>query len=205
MPKADIIYDHYKDTCGLSREKIGERNRFFVSVWVVILILWLLTVSPDTFMSALMQWAKDTSGIDLIIGVHLLQTFAWLILLYFFIRYVQATVYVERQYPYIKRTEEKLSATLKEPEFITREGKSYLGFYPTVNDFIHFLYTKAFPAVAVIAVFGKIIVEWWQSGGVSAFLVLDSILALCTLTLVIIYCCFVYEVANMYETKSKTH
>lgn len=206
MPSTDIIYDHYKETCSIVREKIAERNRFFVFVCIAFLVLGLITVVPGVVTSFVEQWTEDAINVSLTISVHLLQTFTWLIALYLSIRYVQATIYIERQYFYIRKLEDDINVALKKQKAIERESSNYLNVYPFANNFIHFLYTVVFPLAVILAVVGKMSVdwilisaEWWQFPAVSALAIFDSVLALAILVLVAAYYYFIRQVAKFYE------
>ena len=59
MDYTEAQVDHYKETCEIQRENIKNRNRFFVLLWIDLLVLYLLMVSENEAVSAIQGWIKE--------------------------------------------------------------------------------------------------------------------------------------------------
>lgn len=197
---SDILYDHYKETCVLSRDMQKTRNKFFVLLFVSIAVLIIITISPDTIPQLLVSWAKETASVDLTFEILLLQSLTWIISTYFLIRYIQATIYIEKQYKYIGALEKKLEKSIPG---LCREGKNYLAHYPVVNDFIHVIYNRILLVILIICIFAKVFSEWYHTDSFNVYLIVDSILAASMFILIILYYVFQYQVAKSYAEKGK--
>lgn len=157
MKKEDIIYDHYKDTCEICRNMEKDRNKLFIYVCSLLTLLFLFIISETNVTGVFYSWVKQNYAYDLALSVDTIQSFVWIILLYFTIRYYQECICIERIYTYIHNLETRISIEL---EFeINREGENYLHFYPKISNFIWSLYTIIFPTLYIALITIKIIVE----------------------------------------------
>ena len=153
--KADLLYDHYKDTYNSLQKKISERNKVFL----YLIILTFLTIFS---LQNLLDITHITEGFtesyfklnDLVIGKDLVNSIILLIYLYFIIRYCQLNISINRLYEYIHSKESTLQ---KEPYNIeiSREGLSYLEAYPWILQFIHWIYTLFFPFFIITVIIWK--------------------------------------------------
>lgn len=217
MESLKILYDHYKESNSLRKQAEKDRNKFFVLLCVFEMLSFLVWVNPVKAM-ALMTLAiilgsgidgKDTldtiSGWDaqFLFGNTVLQTFLWVLIVYATVRYVQATMYVERQYSYLDSLENAISQKTNGMIF-SREGANYRGNnnYPMVLNFID-LYYKMFSPILFLAINTmRIRMEWTQQSTVTLSLICDSILYLAVLIVTWFY---FFEIHSTITTWCKRH
>lgn len=148
------LYDHYKETNDLNRQAQRARDKSFLSVCLTMFVLFLLAAYPNETFSMLADGVKESIGINVNIGINVIQSFAWLLLLWFLMRYFQKVIYIERQYCYVQKLERKLE--------ISREGDDYLGDYPVILNIIHIIYQYFFPIALGILLIVRIIWEYFH-------------------------------------------
>lgn len=159
MDKIELLYDHYKETVKVSTDMQAKRNVLFVYVCVFEMINFIMLLFPQVINSALSSFLLDEYKISLSEMLCLLPTGIWLVTTYVLVRYYQTTIYVERQYPYIKVIEDEIA---KETQLVcfNRESKTYLSNYPKVLDMIHIFYTWMIPILLQVINTVKIFLEW---------------------------------------------
>lgn len=194
MDKTELLYDHYKDTCEIQRENLILRNKMFVFTTVTMAILLLLSYSPDTCGAAIIAFIEHAYGIDIAIQFGLIQCLAWVILIYFSMRYYQATITIERTYKYIHKTEGQLNKYVRDSTFIDREGKSYLLEYPICSKLMDVMYKWIFPFLYLMGISVKIYVE----RRFSFAYVLDVVLFILAFILCVFYMLFNYKIEKSY-------
>ena len=101
-------------------------------------------------------------GFDLDVTARALQSAMWLGTLYVYMRYIQASTTVERNYLYMRGVE----ARLREEDPFDLDGDFYSADWPGVSRLIDFLYKRASPAALCLAGVAKLVFElrepsWW--------------------------------------------
>lgn len=159
----EVLNDHYKDTCERIRENVGMRDRLFLFVLVVIGLHFFQVSDRDQSSQALISLLKEHAGFQITVNVDVLTAVLWFFLLSIVVRYFQANVYVNRQYDYLHGLEKQFEKLLGHA-LISREGAGYLSKYPRFSDWMHFIYTWAFPVLLLVTVVYKICVDWsgWE-------------------------------------------
>ncbi len=189
MNKEEIIYDHYKDTCALCRNMEKDRNRLFIYVCLLLTVLFLFVVSETNITGMLYAWMKERYACDLSLSADTIQSFIWLLLLYFTVRYYQQCIGIERLYVYIHALEKSISTALEVE--IGREGESYDQGFPKVLNFIWALYTIIFPVIFMILIIIKVALEIWSSRfGIN--MCIHILLCVFNIILVLCYSCFLH-------------
>jgi hypothetical protein len=84
---------------------------------------------------------------------------SWVLTLTIALRYCQATVLINRQYPYLHALEEAISPNVGGSFLYRREGKVYLDEYPLLLDVAWFACCILFPSIVIFATIGLIIWE----------------------------------------------
>lgn len=160
MPEklVSTLYDHYKDSCAIVKESIKRRDSLMILVIVTLGFFSLQGLFPDTSNILLRDFINFKFGIDLNLNISIIGNVVWFLLLTFTLRYFQAAVFIERQYPYIHKLEERLNKEFNE-EIITRESGTYLSNYPLFSDLMWILYTLIFPLILISVATSKIISE----------------------------------------------
>lgn len=191
---SSIRYDHYKETYAKNVGAQTDRNKFFLLSLVCIAGLTGFIILPDLLVRAVLSWLEvDVSAnISTLVGVT--QSSIWALLLFVLIRYVQASIQVERTYPYIHVLEQKLG--------FQREGDDYLNDYPAALGFIDFFYKTLYPLAIIALVFAKSIVEWTNKNADLAGCIIDSIFALLIVVLMTLYMAFLYSISQHYDGKN---
>lgn len=156
--KAQILYDHYKDTFAYLREYLKRRDKLFSLVVVVLTMMFLQITSLVDSTKLASKYISIKLGFTISLSRDFFDSLLWFVLFSFVLKYYQATILIERQYDYIHKIEEHLTTCLKK-KLIYREGSAYLKNYPLFSSWAHFVYTKIFPLLLIIVVLVKIISE----------------------------------------------
>lgn len=118
----ELLYDHYKETDRLRLEAQSKRNTSFVICSIIEAVSFFFLIQPGTTLSIFQGVIKEKLGITVAIGNNVFQTLLWLLLSFYLIRYVQNTMYVERQYDYQLMLEKQLDEKT-ESNLFGREGR----------------------------------------------------------------------------------
>ena len=158
-----IYYDHYKETCSLSKIVQSHRNKCFVVLCILEAISFLLSINPDFICLLLNETAKKQLELTVYIGNSVLQTLIWILIAYILVRYVQDVLYIERHYVYIKCLELKIAKLLEETKgsiVFCRESGFYFKRYPMVLNLIDLFYKVFIPvlftAINVMRIFQEL-------------------------------------------------
>lgn len=145
--KAQILANHYEDTCKDIREQIKVRGRMLLCT-LVVLWMGVLRMSGNSDSVEVTFLSKYISP-PVVIGGDWFNSLLCLIFLCVSTRYFQVNVNINRRYDYVHELEEKF-ASLLECVLISREGKSYLSGYPWFSDFTHIIYTWVIPVMIFV-------------------------------------------------------
>ena len=193
MPSEDIklemLNDHYKDSFAYLQSYIKIRDKLFILILITITVMLYQIYTPvsndvlESFIAN--QMDIDKSSVD----ISFVSSVIWFALLALSLRYFQTIIHIERQYKYVHCLETSLNNFYPDEEF-TREGRSYLDYYPLFSKWAWILYTKVFPILLIFIVLLKIIDEINfvvvnQASQVFNILISISII---TTTLLYIYC-----------------
>ncbi len=150
------LYDHYKETFRYLRDYIKTRDRYTLFILIVIFFNLCQICDPDQSLSILTNVISSRLGVDLQYNISLVKSAILFLLLSLSIRYFQIVIQIERQYKYVHSVEEKLSKNGLE---ISRESKMYLDQYPTFLCFAHQIYTIVFPAILIVVIIIRFLME----------------------------------------------
>ena len=161
MERANILYDHYKDTISKQEMMIKTRNRFFVYLMIGTFAFCTWGMEPYNTFEQIMSMIEKEYKIRLGFQYFYGQTFLWIIYSYLLARYYQAVIYIERQYKYIEQLECNLSDDTQFENF-NRESKAYLRGYPWSLTVIHFFYNIIVPISILLSCWQRIYYEYIQ-------------------------------------------
>ncbi len=161
--KLQILSEHYTHTFDFLQPHLRKRDRLFIGVLLLIIIMLFQIYTPDEASSVIAQLISDKLNLKTHINFLYIQSVIWFVLLAIVIKYFQSVVFIERQYDYIHALENILSNEYSDGAF-TREGDAYLSDYPAFLKWASFLYTILFPAILLVVVTSKIIIEYKQYG-----------------------------------------
>ncbi len=175
MNNLELLYDHYKESCTLSREAKKGRNKSFVLLCCLEAISFWILLRPEVAFSSLLSGISAALGTVLDLGNDTIQALVWVLLVYVLIRYCQDTLYIERQYKYLSKMEKAISEELNGSPF-DREGDNYLDNYPMVLNFIELFYKMFMPIIFFAINIVRIVKEWYSLDHVTLALICDTIM-----------------------------
>lgn len=175
MDSLEILYDHYKETCELSREAQNRRNKSFIGLCVLEALSFLVLIRPMDVLELFKSELKSKLDVTLNFGSNILQTLIWVSITYVMIRYVQDMLYIERQYTYMDTLEKEISEKGSVGVF-NREGLHYRENYPMVLNLIDLFYKMLSPVLFLTINTIKIASEWKQLNSLTLALACDTVL-----------------------------
>lgn len=181
----NIYYEHYKDTFTLSKEAQICRNKNFVILCVLEAISALMIYNPNLICEVLNDVVTKELEITIRIGNSIIQSLIWMVIAFVLVRYVQDSLYVERQYGYIGKLEKRISLQMRESgenDLFCREGDAYLDNYPMVLNIIDLFYKLFCPILFTVINIAHIIAEL-RVGSTRMLLICD--IATCTAIIII--------------------
>jgi hypothetical protein len=131
--KLEILYDHYKDTFLYIRKYISIRDKLFLFSVLMGIIFLFQIYSPDKSESLISTAFASQLSLPEEVDPSFIGSILWFLFMGFTVKYFQAALNVDRQYPYLHSIEEELERYYKNQAKIpifTREGKHYLTNYP---------------------------------------------------------------------------
>lgn len=174
----EVLHDHYKDSFSYIREREKERDRLFLVLIALFVLLAFEIQYATDFLSALsaitiMGVKANLSALPLaaLLGA------TWLFVLAITLRYCQATINVERQYEYLHTLEKKISARLGDDELYRREGRAYEKKYPIFSEWAWRFYVDVLPLIVASAVVVLAYQEFTGSGNSLVSRIIDAIIA----------------------------
>lgn len=164
----DLYYDHYKETYQLSKAAQLRRNKEFIIVCILEAISFLMIGNKDFVIELFKAVALKELRTTITFNIAILQSLSWIFIAYFWVRYIQDTLYVERQYNYLNKLERKIEEFLGKDNF-NREGEYYLHEYPIILNLIDLFYKMFIPILFTIINIGHILSELQDEGLSIAF------------------------------------
>jgi hypothetical protein len=189
MDKNELLYDHYKETYSLHLEERKRRNTSFVMLCIGITLLFCFLLDPTEVFESIYEMIKEYFSLELPFKSSTIQSFVWVMVLYFFISYFQTSIYIERQYKYFEELENAIS-TNYEIKF-DRESKNYEDNYPIILSIIWRIYVWIFPILSIFIISLKIYFEFKYIVNIIPF-VFDAIIALLIIIINIFYLVFIF-------------
>jgi uncharacterized integral membrane protein len=183
----EILHDHYKETFARIREVEKSRDRLFLWVIGLFVLLSLEIGYPAAIGGALGKVSIAGGEFDLQgLPLPALLTATWVLTLAIALRYCQATVFVARQYPYLHMLEENISPLIRDDKsgppaldanIYRREGKVYLSEYPLLLNVAWIAYVFVFPVIVIVATLALAFWEWTGLPYPLVHHILDSVIA----------------------------
>ena len=160
--KLDVLHDHYKDSFTQIKEHLKLRDRLFILILLLVTVMLFQVFSPNSAQTTISKVVnarlglKDTAPL---IDFTFVSSVIWFALLAAVVRYYQVIIFIDRQYIYMDKLEDQLSASYCDPAF-TREGRFYLNEYPFFSECAHVFYRVLFPLILLAVTAAKIWMEW---------------------------------------------
>lgn len=200
MEPSEIIYDHYKETDELRRNAQGKRDKSFVCVCILEAFSFFLLIKPEEALTIFLDGINSQWETSISLGLGVLQTLLWILVIYVTIQYIQSVLYVERSYRYQSKLEKELSQEIR--KVINREGDNYTENCPMVINFIDLFYKMFCPILFLVINSVHIYKEWIHTPKVDFRLVCDT--ALYTALFVILWFYF-FEIHAKITNWCKIH
>ncbi|MFQ5753659.1 MAG: hypothetical protein ACE5HI_16845 [bacterium] len=183
--RLQALLDQYKDSFKYLTGYLKTRERLFLIVLIVVVGMFLDFTAIVDSSSVVSQIAKKSLGVKVILSPKIVSTMFWFVLLSTVVRYFQATILVERQYPYIHQLEKEISVIAGDS--FHREGRAYLENYPFFSKWTWALYTIVFPAILSLAAIVKAYNEFQIRDILAANYYLNCVFFLMLLVSIVLY------------------
>lgn len=154
----DILYDHYKVSNSMLQSNLKDREKFFRSLFVFEVLNIIFLYQPLEFAKIiqtslnLSQNIKIESTSFLVTSLQIVISVA---ISYLLIRYFQSNIRAERQYSYISKLENELTAKA-DTDIFCRESAEYSRNYPFVLNIIDIFYKFIIPLILLLSHLVKI-------------------------------------------------
>lgn len=158
MEEINLLYSHYNDTFSILKENEKKRDKLFIILFLLVMLLFLFSVNQDSMYEMIKELVKNKTAVSLSFEFNVILSFLWIVLFYSTTKYFQIVVHINRGYEYLHTLEKNINKNMKFN--FEREGKSYLDEYPILLEFIYQMYIKVFPILYCIIVYYKIVLEW---------------------------------------------
>ena len=158
MSKLELLYDHFKDSYELSKRAQEQRNKYYIILCILESLSFLMLLNTSEAITFIHEIINYKSEHPIQLGSSIIESLLWILIMYISIRYCQNTIYVERQYKYIHKLEEKIADELSIYSF-NRESYNYLSYRPFVLKLIHFFYTWISPTIFIFINSVRIVLE----------------------------------------------
>lgn len=183
-----LLHDHYKESFSLIRSREDQRDKLFLQLLLVYLLIILEVIFPANIHGALGPLSIAGNTINLQhVPLSLLLNASWVFLAAFVLKYYQTVKFVDRQYKYLHRLEDRISDLLEDQDIYRREGGAYLSQYPHLLNWAWICYTILFPVallIATIYLYGIEVTALRHSGVSKVF---DGVFGLSVVVSVVLY------------------
>ena len=148
----DILYDHYKVSNSMLQSNLKDREKFFRSLFIFEVLNIIFLYQPLEFAKIiqnslnLSQNIKIESTSFLVTSLQIVISVA---ISYLLIRYFQSNIRAERQYSYISKLENELTAKA-DTDIFCREIAEYSRNYPFVLNIIDIFYKFIIPLILLL-------------------------------------------------------
>ena len=178
-----------------------RRNRGFVALCIMEALSFWILIRPEIAYELIRNSINGELEMALQLSNTVIQTLIWLLISYVMIRYVQDTLYVERQYSYLGQLEQEISNIINVSAF-KRESDHYLDNYPIVLNLVDLFYKMLMPIFFTVINVVRILKEWKVSNGVSIAFKCDFVLFI---AISIITWFYFFEIHSKIATFCKTY
>lgn len=175
--RLEILHDHYKDTFTHLRSYLKLRDRLFLLVLAVLILMLFQIFAPAEAGEAISQVVVNQLRLTTPVDISFIGSIIWFSLFGLIVKYLQTSTLIERQYDYIHQLEKQISSYFNDKVF-TREGKSYLENYPLYLNWAWLLYTVIFPLLLLTIVVIKILGELPFSSPVPLLPLINAMVAI---------------------------
>ncbi len=183
--KLEVLHDHYKETFARIKEMEAARDRLFLWIIVLFVVLILQITYPMVVgrtIDKLTIFGAELSIKNLPLSALL--SVSWVLVLVIGLRYCQSATFIVRQYPYLHHLEYSISHELGDESIYIREGRAYLKDFPAFLNVAWIFYDLFFPLIAMSATSWLTALENKHSGYINVF---DTVLSVCLFLLFFIY------------------
>lgn len=151
-PEFNNLCGHYKDSYEIHLNSIKQRDTLFYALLVLVGVFSLQFTSSDLVNSAISNIINKQLDVSIDKSSDVFGSLLWLLTLGFSSKYFQTVINIDKQYDYLHTLENLLNSRYSGSTAFTREGVSYLKNYALFSDWMHILYTVAFPVILLISI-----------------------------------------------------
>ena len=132
--KAEILNNHYRDTCTRLESYRRRRNRLTLYIGLGLIIIFFLQLHPESVVDIIISTLDSKMGTDIkntpliidklpnnITPDLLIYPFIYMIIFFISVTYKHYTTAIDNQYDYIQILESKLNSYFSESDLFTRE------------------------------------------------------------------------------------
>jgi hypothetical protein len=188
----EVLSHHYSETFEQLNNAVARRDRLFLYILLVILILLLYMSSPsvmsdwvNTFFNNQVRGAAN-STMQPLIDVSVIGVVLLLALLSFSHTYFQTVLHIERQYDYVYQLEQQLSQHFGGRAFI-REGDHYKKYRYRFSRWTKGIFWFLFPSLFFLFIVYWLIFLYTQSQAPLIFIIVDSLITVSILISLSLY------------------
>ena len=181
--KLEILSTHYSETFQLLKADVARRDRLFLYMLTVVLLILLYMSTPESLSDWINSFVIRQAGsqrdstISHLIDISFVGSILWLGLLTLSHTYFQTVLHIERQYDYIYRLEKQISKHFDEKAFI-REGKHYRANMSKFSSWTKFIFWNLIPVLILVFIVFWLIFLFNTSNATIVYLVVDSLISL---------------------------
>lgn len=184
----EVLHDHYKETFARLREVEQNRDRLFLWVILLFALLSLEIGYPAAVGGSLGKLSIAGGELNLQnLPLPALLTATWVFTLDIALRYCRATVWINRQYPYLHMLEDNISPEVGGNDLYRREGEVYLREYPLLLDVTWIAYGFLFPIIVILAALGLATWEYGRLPYPHLHRVVDALIATVLIVFFLLY------------------
>lgn len=183
--KLEILHDHYKETFTRIKEVEVNRDKLFLWLIAIFAALILQISYPNAISKTIGKLSIFGAELDIKnLPLPTILSVTWMLALVISLRYCQAVIFLNRQYPYLHKLEDKISPELGGDEIYRREGYVYLQDKSPFLNATWVFYDIIFPVIVISATTLLAFLEYAHTFKINVF---DSIAAVLMFVIFFIY------------------
>lgn len=196
MESINLIYDHYKETLGFIKDSEKSRNSQFIYLLILITFFLLIVFEPLSTYNIFLKLLETKFGVNIEYSCNVIKILILFLILFVLTKYYQINVYIERQYIYLAKCENKLKEI--DENIFSRECQEYNGQYPKILSATYYFYKFIFPVFLMILMGTNLLIEVINFNN-KGFIFIDFIIAVIIIVLSWQYLKFNIEIQENYN------
>lgn len=184
----EILHDHHKDTFQRIRDIEQTRDRLFLWMIGLFVLLFIEIVYPTQFTETVDSASTAIGEIDVSrLPLDAIVTATWILTLWTALRYCQNITLIERQYTYLHSLEDVIADDINIEPIYRRESKVYLDQYPSILDMAWYFYIYFIPITLILATIQLLSLMWKSNDDISPHRILNTIIGVLIVCLLFVH------------------